>query len=212
MAGSRSSTSLGSPERLPAPDVVLAVGASAGGTEALREFLSALPATCPPVLIVQHMPAHFTGPFAERLDGLSALTVREARHGDRVGAGCALVAPGGRHMRLVRDPTGYAVALGSDPPVRRHRPSVDVLFASCAAIAGARAIGIIMTGMGNDGARGLLAMRRAGAHTIAQDEATSVVFGMPRAAIALAAAEQVLPLGGLAREALRLLRTDRALA
>lgn len=193
------------------PTVIIALGASAGGTEALRLFLSALPADCPGVVIVQHMPERFTRAFAERLDGLTAISVREANHGDRVLAGRALLAPGNRHMRLALEGDTYKVVLSSDPPVRRHRPSVDVLFGSCAKTAGARAIGIIMTGMGNDGARGLLAMRRAGARTLAQDEATSAVYGMPKAAIALEAAEQVLPLGRLAATALRLARTLQTL-
>ncbi len=192
------------------PSVVIAVGASVGGTDALRRFLSALPADCPGLVVVQHMPAQFTRAFAEQLDDLCQISVREAEDGDRVLAGCALVAPGDRHMRLAREGGAYAIRLDSDPPVRRHRPSVDVLFGSCAAAAGARAIGIIMTGMGDDGAAGLLAMRRAGARTLAQDEATSVVFGMPRAAISLGAAEHVLPLGRLAEMALRLARTSRA--
>ena len=186
------------------PDVVIAVGASAGGTEALRLFLSALPGDCPGVVIVQHMPEPFTRAFADRLDGFSAISVREANDGDRVVPGVALLAPGNRHMRLALGEDGYTVVLGSDPPVRRHRPSVDVLFNSCAKTAEARAIGIIMTGMGDDGARGLLAMRRVGARTLAQDEATSAVYGMPKAAIALGAAEHVLPLARLASTALRL--------
>ena len=189
-------------------NVVIALGASAGGTDALRQFLSALPVDCPGVVVVQHMPKQFTGAFAEQLDGLAKISVREAREGDRVRAGRALIAPGNRHMRLARAGDAYTIRLGSDPPVRRHRPSVDVLFTSCAETAGARAIGIIMTGMGDDGAGGLLAMRRAGARTLAQDEATSVVFGMPRAAISLDAAEQVLPLGRLAGAALRLARMN----
>ena len=163
------------------------------------------------VVVVQHMPEQFTGAFAELLDGLARISVREARDGDRVRAGRALIAPGNRHMRLARAGDAYTIRLGADAPVRRHRPSVDVLFNSCAETAGARAIGIIMTGMGDDGAGGLLAMRRAGARTLAQDEATSVVFGMPRAAISLDAAEQVLPLGRLADTALRLARMNRTL-
>jgi two-component system chemotaxis response regulator CheB len=190
--------------------VVIAVGASAGGPEALRRFLSALPGDCPGVVIVQHMPEQFTRAFAERLDGFSAMSVREAKDGDRVVAGGALLAPGNRHMRLALEEDTYTVVLGSDPPVRRHRPSVDVLFSSCAKAAGARAIGIIMTGMGDDGARGLLVMRRVGARTLAQDEATSAVYGMPKVAVALGAAEQVLPLEGLAATALRLARAFRS--
>lgn len=191
-----------------APDLI-ALGASAGGTDALRLVLSSLPVDCPGVVIVQHMPEQFTRAFAERLDTLCAISVREAREGDCVTAGSALIAPGNQHMRLAREGNTYKVMLGSDPPVQRHRPSVDVLFSSCAQVAGARAIGIIMTGMGHDGARGLLRMRQAGARTLAQDEATSVVFGMPRAAISLEAAEQIVPLGRLAEAALRLVRSAR---
>jgi two-component system, chemotaxis family, protein-glutamate methylesterase/glutaminase len=191
-------------------DVIIAVGASAGGTEALRLFLAALPRDCPGVVVVQHMPEPFTRAFADRLDGFSAMSVREANDGDRVVAGGVLLAPGNRHMRLALEGDTYTVVLGSDAPVRRHRPSVDVLFSSCANVAGARAVGIIMTGMGDDGARGLLAMRRVGARTLAQDEATSAVYGMPKAAVALGAAEQVLPLARLAATALRLIAVLRS--
>jgi len=207
MALSRSSTS--SRQAGPTGPALIALGASAGGTDALRLVLSALPVDCPGVVIVQHMPEHFTRAFAERLDALCAISVREAREGDRVAAGSALIAPGNQHMRIAREGNGYKVVLGSDPPVQRHRPSVDVLFSSCAQVAGARAIGIIMTGMGHDGARGLLSMRQAGARTLAQDEATSAVFGMPRAAISLEAAEQIVPLERLAETALRLVRSAR---
>jgi two-component system chemotaxis response regulator CheB len=190
------------------PDIVIALGASVGGTDALREFLSALPADCPGVLVVQHMPEPFTRAFAGQLNGICQISVREAVDGDPVLAGHALIAPGNYHMRLAREGSVHTIRLGSDPPVRRHRPSVDVLFGSCAQVAGARAIGIIMTGMGDDGAEGLLAMRRMGARTLAQDEATSVVFGMARAAISLDAAEMVLPLGRLAEMAVRLARRN----
>ncbi len=177
---------------------LIAIGASTGGTEAIREFLAVLPADAPAVLIVQHMPEKFTRAFANRLDGLCAVRVREAEDGDRALAGHVLVAPGNRHMRLVREGATYLVRLDDAPPVNRHRPSVDVLFHSCAAVAGPNAVGVIMTGMGDDGARGLLAMRRAGAVTLAQDEQSSIVFGMPKMAIELGAAERVLPLGRLA--------------
>jgi two-component system chemotaxis response regulator CheB len=186
---------------------IIAVGASTGGTEALKAFLLAMPADCPPILIVQHMPEKFTKAFADRLDALCPLRVSEAHDGDRVLAGHALIAPGNHHMRLTREGAVYAVRIADEPPVNRHRPSVDVLFASCADAAGGNAIGVIMTGMGDDGARGLLAMRRAGARTLAQDEATCVVFGMPREAIALGAAERVLPLEQLAGAALSLGRS-----
>jgi two-component system chemotaxis response regulator CheB len=195
------------PAMLKTTHQIVAVGASTGGTEALKQFLLDLPADCPPVVIVQHMPEKFTRAFAERLNSLCTLQVKEAEHGDRVLAGHALIAPGNHHMRLTREGAVYGVQLGDDPPVNRHRPSVDVLFDSCAEAAGGNAIGIIMTGMGDDGARGLLAMRRAGARTLAQDEATSVVFGMPREAIALGAAERVLPLNQLAGAALALSRS-----
>jgi two-component system chemotaxis response regulator CheB len=177
---------------------VIAVGASTGGTQALESLLSGLPVNCPPVLIVQHMPEAFTGKFAKRLDGLCRISVREARDGDSVLPGTALIAPGGLHMRMVRGPSGFLVRLGGEPNTA-HRPSVDELFESVAATARARAIGVIMTGMGADGARGLLAMRRAGAHTFAQDEESCVVFGMPKEAIARGGVERVLPLGSLAR-------------
>jgi two-component system chemotaxis response regulator CheB len=181
---------------------LIAIGASTGGTEAIREFLTALPADAPPVLIVQHMPEKFTRAFANRLDGLCAVSVKEAEDGDRALAGHVLIAPGSQHMRLVRDGTTYLVRLAADPPVNRHRPSVDVLFSSCAEVAMANVAGVLMTGMGDDGARGLLAMRRAGATTFAQDEASCVVFGMPRTAIELGAAVHVLPLARLAEAAL----------
>lgn len=178
---------------------IVALGASTGGTEALRRILTALPADAPPILVVQHMPAAFTGPFAAALDADCKIQVREAREGDRLARGLALIAPGGEHMRLVARGHGYAVSVLGGPPVSLHRPSVDVLFESVAA-AGPRdaTVGVLLTGMGADGARGLLAMRRTGAYTIAQDEATSVVFGMPKEAIALGAAADVLPLPRIA--------------
>lgn len=185
---------------------IVAVGASTGGTEALRELLTELPADCPAVVVVQHMPEKFTRAFADRLDGLCTVRVKEAEEGDRVLPGHVLIAPGSHHMRLAREGATYLVRLSTDPPVNQHRPSVDALFHSCADAAGANAVGILMTGMGDDGARGLLAMRSAGARTLAQDEATSVVFGMPKAAVDLGAAERVLPLGRLAEAALELAR------
>jgi two-component system chemotaxis response regulator CheB len=181
---------------------VIAVGASTGGTEALRQFLAALPSDAPGVVAVQHMPEQFTRAFAERLDQLCTVRVKEADDGDRVLAGHALIAPGDRHMRLVRDGALYQVKLSSEPPVNRHRPAVDVLFQSCASQAQGNAVGIIMTGMGDDGARGLLAMRKAGARTLAQDEETCIVFGMPKVAVELGAADEVLPLSRLAEAAL----------
>lgn len=176
-------------------DSVVAIGTSTGGTQALETILTVLPRTCPGLVIVQHMPERFTKAFAERLDRLCQIEVREAEDGDRVMPGRALIAPGGRHMLLRRNGAQYRVEIRDGPPVSRHRPSVDVLFRSTARAAGANALGIIMTGMGSDGARGLKEMRDAGARTLAQDEATCVVFGMPREAVKLGAAEQVLPLG-----------------
>jgi two-component system chemotaxis response regulator CheB len=189
-----------------AGELVVAVGASTGGTEALRELLGALPPDAPGLVVVQHMPEHFTRAFAERLDSLCALRVKEAEDGDRVLPGHGLVAPGNRHLRLVRDGAICRVRLSQEEPVNRHRPSVDVLFESAAHVLGPNAAGVLLTGMGQDGARGLLAMRRAGARTIAQDEASCVVFGMPREAIALGAAERVVPLGEIAATLLGLAR------
>ncbi len=179
-------------------DQVVAIGASTGGTEALREIFEALPPDAPGVVTVQHMPEYFTRAFAERLDQLCRIEVKEAADGDRVGPGRALIAPGNRHLRLARSGAQYVVRVEEGPLVSRHRPSVDVLFRSVAQAAGANAIGVILTGMGDDGASGLLEMRQAGARTFAQDEATCVVFGMPAVAIELGAAEQVLPLGSIA--------------
>ncbi len=177
---------------------VIAAGASTGGTEALREFLTALPADAPGVVIVQHMPEKFTRSFAERLDQLSKIRVFEAQDGDRILPGHALIAPGNFHMEVVRNGAEYGVRVFTADQVNHHRPSVDVLFHSAARELGANAIGVIMTGMGNDGAQGLLAMRKAGARTIAQDESSCVVFGMPREAIVLGAAERITPLPAIA--------------
>lgn len=178
---------------------VIAVGASTGGTSALRVLLSALPADSPAVVVVQHMPRMFTGMFAQSLDRDAAMSVKEAEPGDRLVRGVVLLAPGDRHMRVVRGRRGVLeVELYAGPLVSRHRPSVDVLFDSVARTAASDATGVLLTGMGSDGAEGLLAMRRAGALTIAQDESTSVVFGMPKEAIALGAAERVLPLAEIA--------------
>lgn len=170
---------------------VVAIGASTGGTQALQTVLTALPANSPGILIVQHMPEHFTRSFAVRLDSLCAMEVKEAEDGDSVGPGRVLIAPGNHHMELVRDGAAYRVIVRDGDLVSRHRPSVDVLFHSVARFAGRNAVGAILTGMGHDGAAGLLAMRKAGAATVAQDEATCVVFGMPKEAIALGAAEKV---------------------
>ncbi|MDN5514299.1 MAG: chemotaxis response regulator protein-glutamate methylesterase [Pseudomonas sp.] len=161
---------------------IVAIGTSTGGTQALEYILTALPRVCPGIVIVQHMPERFTAAFAERLNGLCQIEVLEARHGDRVMPGRALIAPGGRHMLLKRSGAQYMVEVVDGPPVSRHKPSVDVLFRSTARAAGANATGIIMTGMGDDGARGLREMYEAGAFTLGQDEASCVVYGMPKEA------------------------------
>ena len=184
-------------------DKVVAIGASTGGTEALREILEALPPDAPGLVIVQHMPEVFTRAFADRLNQSCRIEVKEAASGDRVLAGRALVAPGNRHTVLVRSGGHYVVDVRDGPLVSRHRPSVDVLFRSVAGSAGPNAVGVIMTGMGNDGAEGLLEMKRAGSITIAQDEATCVVFGMPKEAIELGAVDEVIPLERIATTLLR---------
>ncbi|QXE90866.1 chemotaxis response regulator protein-glutamate methylesterase [Geomonas subterranea] len=177
---------------------VVAVGSSTGGTEALKVFLTALPADCPAILITQHMPETFTRTFAARLDGLCALAVKEAEHGERVLPGHAYIAPGNRHMLLARSGANYTIALDDGPPVSRHRPSVDVLFRSAANCAADNSLGIIMTGMGDDGAAGMLEMHSVGARTFAQDEESCVVFGMPREAIARGGVDEVVPLSDMA--------------
>jgi len=187
-------------------DKVVAVGASTGGTEALREFLEALPADSPGIVIVQHMPEKFTASFAARLDQLCHINVREAADNDSVIRGQALIAPGNRHMLLKRSGARYFVEVRDGPLVNRHRPAVDVLFRSTARYAGRNAVGVIMTGMGDDGARGMLEMKEAGAVNIAQDEASCVVFGMPAEAIKLGGVERVLPLSLIAGEVGRLCR------
>jgi two-component system chemotaxis response regulator CheB len=181
-------------------DRVVCIGASTGGTESLSRLLQALPANAPGIVIVQHMPENFTAAFANRLDSLCVVEVKEAADGDLVARGRVLIAPGNHHMLLHRNGANYRVAVKDGPLVARHRPSVDVLFRSAAQYAGPNALGILMTGMGDDGAKGLLEMRQAGSATIAQDEASCVVFGMPKEAIALGAAERVLPLDALAGE------------
>ena len=178
---------------------VIAIGASTGGTEALRELLTSLPPDAPGIVVVQHMPAQFTAPFAGRLDRLCQIRVSEAKHGDRILPGHALIAPGGYQLSVVRSGATCSVSVEDAPPVNRHRPSVDVLFASCARQLGRNAIGVILTGMGNDGAAGLKEMRGAGAYTIAQDEASCVVFGMPREAIEAGAAIEILALDRIGR-------------
>lgn len=177
---------------------VMVIGASTGGTEAVRAVLEALPTDAPGVVVVQHMPEGFTRSFAQRLDTLCRITVREAADGDSVLRGHALIAPGNRHTLLKRSGARYYVEVRDGPLVSRHRPSVDVLFRSAARYAGKNAIGIILTGMGDDGATGMKEMHDMGAHTIAQDEATSVVYGMPREAVEQGGVDRVLPLGRIA--------------
>ncbi len=179
-------------------DRVIAIGTSTGGTQALEVVLTALPRVCPGIVIVQHMPEKFTAAFATRLHGLCEIEVREAQHGDRVIPGRALIAPGGKHMLLRRSGAQYIVDVIDGPVVNRHRPSVDVLFRSVAKCAGKNAIGIIMTGMGDDGAAGLLEMKQAGAATVAQDEATCVVYGMPKEAVKRGAVDKSMPLESIA--------------
>ncbi|MGB8714499.1 MAG: chemotaxis response regulator protein-glutamate methylesterase [Onishia taeanensis] len=196
------------PQTLKAPLVssekLLIIGASTGGTEAIRNVLEPLPSNAPAILITQHMPGGFTRSFAERLDKLCQIRVKEAHDGERVLPGHAYIAPGDQHLKLARSGANYVVRLDSGPPVNRHRPSVDVLFESAAQQAGRNAIGVLLTGMGKDGAAGLLTMRNAGSATVAQDEDSCVVFGMPREAIALGAADEVLPLDAIAPRLLKL--------
>ncbi len=173
---------------------IIAIGASTGGPEAVEKTLAKMPQYAPPILVVQHMPGQFTGAFARRLNQVARISVREADDGDRIGPGEALIAPGDRHLMLVRGEDGYFVRVIDGPLVSRHRPSVDVLFRSVSKAAGDQAIGVIMTGMGVDGVQGLLEMRRAGATTLAQDEASCIVYGMPKAAIERGAAGLVVPL------------------
>ncbi len=183
---------------------VVVVGASTGGTEALREFLEAFPADCPGIVIVQHMPEHFTRAFAQRLDTLCRISVKEAENNDAVIRGRALIAPGNRHTLLKRSGARYYVEVRDGPLVSRHRPSVDVLFRSAARYAGKNCVGVIMTGMGDDGARGMFELKQAGASNIAQDEKSSIVFGMPKEAIKLGGVDRVLPLDAIARATLEM--------
>ena len=179
-------------------DMIIAIGSSTGGTEAVKDVLQVLPPNTPPILITQHMPERFTKTWADRMNQLCRISVKEAEDGDSVLPGHALVAPGNYHMTLVRSGARYSVRINQDEPVNRHRPSVDVMFDSVAQYAGGNAVGVILTGMGGDGAKGLLRMKEAGAYTIAQDEASCVVFGMPKEAIKLGAADVVRPLDDIA--------------
>ena len=191
---------------------LIIVGASTGGTEAIKEFLLDMPPDCPGILITQHMPEVFTKSFAARLDSLCRISVKEAEHGERVLPGHAYVAPGHSHLLLRRSGANYMTQLSDAAPVNRHRPSVDVLFGSAAEHAGRNAVGVILTGMGKDGAQGMLAMKQAGAYNFAQDEASCVVFGMPKEAIAAGATDEVLPLSEIAPAVLRCLHASGARA
>lgn len=182
---------------LTSSEKLIIIGASTGGTEAIKDFLMQMPSDCPGILITQHMPEGFTRSFARRLDGLCKISVREAEGNERVLPGHAYIAPGHSHLLLTRSGANYVTHLDQGPPVNRHRPSVDVLFNSAAACAGKNAVGVILTGMGKDGALGMLEMKKAGAYNFAQDEATCVVFGMPREAIAVGATHDVGPLNKL---------------
>lgn len=175
-------------------DSIIVIGTSTGGTQALEQILAKIPRTCPGIAVVQHMPEKFTAAFAKRLDGLCEVDIKEAESGDRLIPGRVLIAPGGHHLEVQRSGAQYVAKVFRGPSVNRHCPSVDVLFRSAARAAGRNAMGIILTGMGDDGARGLLEMRQAGCRTIAQDEASCVVFGMPKEAIALGAAKEVMSL------------------
>ena len=186
---------------------LIIIGASTGGTEAIRKVLQPLPPDSPGIMIAQHMPAGFTQSFAERLNSLCRIAVSEAKHGERILPGHAYIAPGGFHLSLTRSGANYVAQVDLEPPVNRHRPSVDVLFDSAAKHAGKNAIGVILTGMGRDGAEGLLRMRQAGAHTLAQDEASCVVFGMPREAIALGGVNEVVPLQEMGQRVLAHLKS-----
>lgn len=191
---------------------LIIVGASTGGTEAIKEFLTKLPPDCPGILITQHMPEAFTRSFANRLDSLCKISVQEARHGDRILPGHAYIAPGHSHLLLNRSGIHYVCELNQGPPVNRHRPSVDVLFRSAANCAGKNAIGVILTGMGKDGAIGMLEMKRAGAYNFAQDEASCVVFGMPKEAISRGGVDEVAPMQEMASRVTKHLATPGARA
>jgi two-component system chemotaxis response regulator CheB len=182
---------------------VVAIGTSTGGTQALEEVLTSLPRVCPGIVVVQHMPEKFTAAFAARLDSVCEVRVKEAANNDRVLQGQVLIAPGGKHMLLRRTGAQYFVEVVDGPLVNRHRPSVDVLFRSAARAAGANALGVIMTGMGDDGAAGMLEMFKAGARTVAQDEASCVVYGMPKEAVKRGGVEKTVALNAIYREILQ---------
>ncbi|HEB58128.1 MAG TPA: chemotaxis response regulator protein-glutamate methylesterase [Gammaproteobacteria bacterium] len=193
-----------SPRRFRTTDRIIAIGASTGGTEAIREVLVHMPPDSPGIVITQHIPAAFSGPFARRMDGCSPMTVDEASDGQQIVPGHVYIAPGDQHLIVERDGARYICRLNDGPPVNRHKPSVDVLFRSVAQNVGPNAVGVILTGMGDDGAAGLKELQEAGAPTLAQDEATSVVWGMPGEAVKLGAADKVLPLGQVPTQILKL--------
>lgn len=197
---------------LTSSEKLIIIGASTGGTEAIKEFLIQMPSDCPGILITQHMPAGFTKSFAQRLDNLCKIGVKEAEGGERILPGHAYLAPGHSHLQLVRSGANYMTQLDQGPPVNRHRPSVDVLFNSAATYAGKNAVGVILTGMGKDGALGMLEMKKAGAYNFAQDEASCVVFGMPREAIAVGAAHEVGALQDLPAMVMNYLATNSSRA
>jgi len=182
---------------------IIAIGASTGGTEAIKEVLIRMPLGCPGIVITQHIPEAFSGPFARRMDSVAAIAVCEAQDGQQVLPGHAYIAPGDRHLMVVRDGARYVCRLNDGPPVNRHRPSVDVLFRSVAANAGMNAVGAILTGMGDDGAQGMKEMHDAGAHTVAQDEQTSVVWGMPGQAVKLGGVDKIMPLEAIPAQLIR---------
>jgi two-component system, chemotaxis family, protein-glutamate methylesterase/glutaminase len=202
----------GGPKMFKTTDQLIAIGASTGGTEAIKDVLLGMPADAPGIVISQHIPEAFSGPFAKRMDGICAMTVFEAQDGQQILPGHVYIAPGSHHLLVVRDGARYVCQLSDGPPVNRHRPSVDVMFRSVAQNVGPNAIGVILTGMGADGAEGLKEMKEAGAPTIAQDERSSVVWGMPGAAVRLGAAAEVLPLEAVAGRVLTLARSPGARA
>lgn len=204
MSSPAASPSVAAPTRpgLAASGKIIFVGASTGGTEAIKEFLLGIPADCPPILIVQHMPESFTASFARRLDSLCAPRVIEAQGNEKIEPGTVYIAPGHSHLLIRRGNSGFLTELAPTPPVNRHRPSVDVLFDSAAALVGRKAVGVILTGMGKDGAQGLLRLRQAGARTFGQDEASCVVYGMPREAFLIGAVEEQCSLDDIARRVL----------
>lgn len=198
--------------RLLSSEKLIIIGASTGGTEAIKAFLMEMPSDCPGILITQHMPAGFTKSFANRLDGLCSISVKEAEGGERILPGHAYIAPGDAHLLLARSGANYMTELSDAPPVNRHKPSVDVLFDSAALHAGKNALGVILTGMGKDGAAGMLKMREAGAYNFSQDEASCVVFGMPKEAIARGGVHEVLPLDALPTRVMNYLALDTSRA